>query len=241
MPRFPQQTPSLCCGILYLALTLTSGWALEPPPNEVLGKLGAESYAERIGAQGFLREWALKDPEPAKGWLFQHAVGDPDPEIRKRCTSVLKDLIDQEYLKDGEGYVGIMMMAINQVPIPGEKAPRVGISVNLVVPDSAASKAGLVVGDVIVEAGDQIWKEPFTAVEQFSTWVRGHKPGQKVTLKLLRNGKVIPLDLILGRRPQGAGMLMFGEPPDSETLAREEQAAKDTYFRNWFERRKAGK
>jgi len=62
MPRLPRQIQPLCRGILYWALTLTSGWALEPPPNEVLGKLGSESYTERIGAQGVLREWALKDP-----------------------------------------------------------------------------------------------------------------------------------------------------------------------------------
>jgi hypothetical protein len=62
-----------------------------------------------------------------------------------------------------------------------------------------------------------------------------------VTLKVLRNGKVIPLEVVLGRRPPESGMLMFGEPPDSDTLAREEQAARDAYFRNWFEKRKAGK
>lgn len=241
MPRLPRQPQPFCLGILYWALTLTSGWALEPPPNEVQGKLGSESYSDRMGAQGALREWALRDPEPAKGWLFEHSVGDPDPEIRKRCTAVLKDLIDQEYLKDGEGYIGILMMAIPQVQVPGEKAPRVGITVNLVVPGSAAAKAGLVVGDVIVEAGDQIWNDAVTAVPQFSTWVRSHRPGEKVTIKILKNGKVIPLDLVLGRRPPESGVLMLGELPDSSTLAREEQEAKDAYFREWFENRKAGK
>ncbi len=241
MPRLPRQIHPFCRGILYWALILTSGWSLEPPPNEVMGKLGSESYTDRIGAQGVLREWALKSPEPAKGWLFEHSVGDPDPEIRKRCTSVLKDLIDQEYLQDGEGYFGIRMMAIPQVQVPEMKAPQVGISVILVVPDSAAAKAGLAIGDVIVQAGDQIWNDPLTAVEQCSAWVRGHKPGQKVTIKILRNGKVVPLDLVLGRRPPDSGMFMFGELPDSATLAREDQAAKDAYFRDWFEKRKAGK
>jgi len=225
--------------ILSWILSVSAAAAFDQPDAGLLGRLGSEDFKERMSAQGALLEWARKQPETAKDWLFDHSVNDADPEVRRRYTAVLKELMADEYLKDGEGYVGVMMMAV-QVQVPGDPAPRFGVSVSLVVPDSAAAKAGLVVGDLIVEAGDQSWKDP-GVVDLFSNWVRGHKPGQKVTLKLLRNGKVLSLDLVLGRRPPESGMFMFGEAPDSATLAREAEAAKDAYFRNWFENRKAGK
>lgn len=226
-------------GLLSWVLALVPAMALEPPPDALTARLGSEDYKERMAAQGALIEWARKDPGQAKDWLFGQSVGHADPEIRRRFTAVLKDLIDEEYLKDGEGYVGIMMMPI-KAQVPGVPAERFGVSISLVVPDSAAAKAGLAVGDVIVEAGDQVWKDA-SVVEQFSAWVRGHKPGQKVTLKVMRNGKILEQELVLGRRPPESGMLLFGEPPDSATLAREAQEAKDAYFRNWFEQRKAAK
>ncbi|MEI7927127.1 MAG: hypothetical protein WCH40_01155, partial [Verrucomicrobiales bacterium] len=91
-----------------------------------------------------------------------------------------------------------------------------------------------------VEAGDQVWRD-LMAVENFSTWIRSHKPGQKVTVKVFRNGNLVPMDLVLGRRPPESGMFMFGQLPDSASLANEAELAKDAYFRNWFEARKAGK
>lgn len=237
--RFPSQLSKLCRWGLVWSLALASAHGVEQPSDEVLGHLGSEDFKERMTAQGALLEWARKQPEPAKDWLFRRAIDDANPEMRRRFTAVLKDLVSDEYLRDGEGYVGIRMMTV-QVQVPDDKAQRFGISVSLVVPDSAAAKAGLMLGDVIVEAGDQKWNNP-TADMLFTTWVRGHKPGQKITLKVLRNGKVLSLDLILGRRPPDSDMFMFGEPPDSATLAREAEAAKDAYFQNWFESRKAGR
>lgn len=228
-----------CFRIILSILAVDVGTALEPPSQDLLKHLGSEDFKERTSAQGTLLEWARKQPETAKDWLFGRAVNDGDPEARRRYTAVLRDLVVDDYLKDGEGYVGIMMTAV-QVQVPKDPVQRTGVSVTLVVPDTAAAKAGLVPGDIIVEAGDQVWRD-LMAVEKFSTWVRSHKPGQKVTVQVFRNGNLVPMDLVLGRRPPESGMFMFGQLPDSASLANEAELAKDAYFRNWFEARKAGK
>ena len=235
----PRQLASMSRGFLLGLCCIAAAMAIEEPSEAVLSRLGVEDFKERMSAQAALVEWGRSQPEEAKGWLFSRSVNDVDPEVRRRFTAVLRELVIDDYLKDGEGYAGVMMMAL-QIQIPGDRALRTGLSVSLVMPDSAAAKAGLMVGDVITEAGEQIWHDA-SAVELFTTWVRGHKPGQKVTLKVLRNGNFVPLELVLGRRPPESGMLMLGEPTDKASLAREVEAAKDAYFRNWFENRKAEK
>jgi len=239
MLMFSRGLLTACGGIIFSILAVGVSAALEPPSQDLLKHLGSEDFKERASAQGALLEWARKQPETAKDWLFRRALSDADPEARRRYTAVLRDLVVDDYLKDGEGYVGIMMTAV-QLQVPNDPVQRTGVSVTLVVPDTAGAKAGLVPGDVIVEAGDQVWRD-LMAVENFSTWIRSHKPGQKVTVKVFRNGNLVPMDLVLGRRPPESGMFMFGQLPDSASLANEAELAKDAYFRNWFEARKAGK
>jgi hypothetical protein len=235
----PRQLPLICRGVLFGLCCITAAKAFEEPPEAVLSRLGVEDFKERMSAQGALVEWARAQPLEAKDWLFSRSVNDPSPEVRRRFTAVLRELVIDDFKKDGEGYAGIMMMAL-QIQMPGDPGVRMGLNVSLVIPDSAAAKAGLVVGDVITEAGDQMWHDA-TAVELFTQWVRGHKPGQKIMLKVLRNGNFIPLELVLGRRPPGTGIFMPGELPDKAALERDAEVAKDAYFRNWFENRKAEK
>ncbi|OYV04736.1 MAG: hypothetical protein CFE26_15295 [Verrucomicrobiales bacterium VVV1] len=236
MTTIPPKRRVAIRGGVVLWLMAWTALALEPPAAEMLGRLGSENFKERLTAQASLLEWARKNPAEAKDWLFDRALNDGDPEVRRRYTAVLRELvIDVDYLQDGEGYVGIMM-APAPVMVPGDALARMGIRATLVVPGTAAAASGLVPGDVIVEAGDQSWRD-LTAVDEFSKWIRQHKPGQKVTFKLLRNGKLEPIEVVLGRRPPDSGMFMFGELPDTAALAKEAELAKDAYFRNWFQKR----
>jgi len=104
------------------------------------------------------------------------------------------------------------------------------------VPGSPVAKAGMPIGDVIVGAGDQVWREA-DADMQFQKWIRDHKPGQKVTLKVLRAGQVADVAVTLDRRPADVDrMLPFNEAP--QDLEKLERVEKDAYFRSWLEKRK---
>jgi serine protease DegQ len=74
-----------------------------------------------------------------------------------------------------------------------------GALVQSVVPNSAAAKAGLRPGDVIVEFGGS----PVGSVEDLLAALRRHEPGDRVPAKVSRNGKVITIDVTLSGRAVG--------------------------------------
>ena len=65
-----------------------------------------------------------------------------------------------------------------------------------VVPDSPASTAGLKEGDIILELNG----EKITGNNTLVTVLRNYSPGDKVSLKILRNGKEMSLEATLGER-----------------------------------------
>jgi hypothetical protein len=202
-----------------------------------MGLLGAEDFRTREKAQSEIVDWARLQPEAAMEALYEQSRVSPDPEIRERCLAVLRVLVGDEYLKDGEGYIGIRMQD-EIANIPGDPGPRGVIRVIQVVPGSAAEAAGLKMNDLIAGLNDTIWREASIAFA-FGDRIRQFKPNTKVTLKVLREGKLIDVEVKLGRRP------LFAENPflneSDEDIAAAEKAAREAYFRRWLDQRKARK
>ncbi len=76
---------------------------------------------------------------------------------------------------------------------PGED----GMLITAVVPGSAAAGAGLQPQDVIIKINNQGIRE----VPDFVSRVGSHRPGERLRLLVLRNGKVQRLAIVLGERP----------------------------------------
>ena len=178
-----------------------------------------------------------QQPEAAMDELFRHSRVADDPEVRERCLAVLRELVNDEYLKDGEGYIGIRMLD-EIANVPGDPKPRGVIRVIQVVPDSAAQQAGLQLNDLIAGVGDQIWHEGAVS-PLFSEKIRQLKPNTKIMLKVLRDGNLMDIEVKLGRRPLIADTLFLDER--QVDLEAAERAAKDAYFRRWLERKKSRK
>jgi hypothetical protein len=206
-------------------------------PAGPLADLKSEEFGKREAAQEELLAWARLQPEAVMDELFQQSRVADDPEVRGRCLAVLRKLVDDEYSKDGEGFIGIEMRD-EELVLPGNAKSRGVIRVTRVVRDSAAAKAGLQLNDLILGFDDHVWDEKLISLP-FREQIRQLKPNSKIKLNLMRKGKLLSLPVTLGRRPPMVDNLPFGERVEDPAAV--EQAAKDNYFRHWLERRKAGK
>jgi hypothetical protein len=211
-------------------------WAIELPAGP-LANLKAEAFLKRESAQAELLAWARGHPELAMDELFRYSKVADDPEVRERCLAVLHELVNDEYQKEGEGFIGIRMLE-EIANVPGDPNPRSVIRVLQVMPDTAAQQAGLQPNDLIAGLGDLVWREGGVTL-LFGEKIRQFKPHTKVTLKVLRNGNLMDLEVILGKRPLSANN-PFLDPQQMDPAAAE-KAAKDAYFRRWLERRKSPK
>lgn len=250
--------PLLCAAFL----VFSSGWVLRgeplPPapaepavtiPSELLSKLGSEAFADRVEAEKALLTWARGQAEKAKDLLFEASRSETDPEVRGRCLGVLRVLVDDEYLKDGQGFMGIRMgLAVVQIQVEGENAFRFAIQIDHVEDGSPAQKGGLVMGDFLVAVNDREWTKDDTR-GTITDRIKGFKPGTKVKARVVREGKPMDLTIELGRRPiavDAMGLMPFGAlglggmpVPDQAAVEAAEKQAKEDYFRNWLARKKA--
>ena len=81
--------------------------------------------------------------------------------------------------------------------IPDMGASEVpGLRLGGVTPGSAAEKAGLLTGDIVVELGGV----PVLDLQSYSDALYSHKPGDDVTVVVLRGTNRISVTVTLGRR-----------------------------------------
>jgi len=90
---------------------------------------------------------------------------------------------------------------------PAEDNER-GIVVREVTPASPAAKAGLKSGDRVVKMDDQ----DVTDVEKFLQAVSARKPGDKLNLRIVRDGREQDVAAVLGERPAASDTPFAGLP-----------------------------
>jgi S1-C subfamily serine protease len=86
------------------------------------------------------------------------------------------------------GFIGVQLKA----PDEGK-----GLVIVALVSDGPAEKAGVKVDDVIAEMDGKA----VTDLKAFVEAVRGHKPGDTITLKVLRDGKGQDIKVKVGKPP----------------------------------------
>ena len=78
--------------------------------DKLILDLADGEYRVREKAQSDLLAQARQRPEASKDELFQIAQTSQDPEIRERCLGVLRQLLTDQYMSEGQGFVGIGRM-----------------------------------------------------------------------------------------------------------------------------------
>lgn len=121
-----------------------------------------------------------------------------------KATPIINDLMNREILKEGEqGYLGVTGNDVTTEVSMNYNMP-VGVYINEVVEDGAASKAGIKVGDIITEVND-IAVQSITALREK---VNSYRVGTEISITLMRNTdgeyKEQVVKVTLGKAPKNA-------------------------------------
>lgn len=112
------------------------------------------------------------------------------------------------------GYLGVGMQDVTDDIADALGVPKGrGTLVSRVEPDSAAAKAGIQAGDVIVKVGDR----DVTADQTLSYLVANQAPGARVPLTIVRDNKTINLTVVMGVRPSEEQLAQNSFDPDDNS------------------------
>jgi hypothetical protein len=217
---------------LPLLLAVSSLMGKEPLPGDLLRGLASEDFSERENSQAELLEWSKKNLKSATSGLLKLSDSDEDPEVRKRCMVLLRELSEADYLSDGQGYIGIVM-AEEMLEAGEEGIAPMGIRVLAVMPGTPAEKADLRVGDMIIALDDKGWKG-IDAVTRFSRAIADKKPLVEVKLTVRRGeGEPFGVTLKLGKKPIDDLRAAGGD------LQRIQELARERHFKEWLRKQRA--
>jgi len=102
-----------------------------------------------------------------------------------------------------QGYLSRGWLGIGSQPVripAGQRGGRAhdrGLLIVEVAPESPASRAGLLLGDILVTLGDQTVDDG----EALQALLGGDRVGRPVTVQVIRGGTLVALDVTVGQRP----------------------------------------
>jgi photosystem II stability/assembly factor-like uncharacterized protein len=149
---------------------------------------------------------AIKGPNDLGNMIAEHKAGDKLTLKVKRGDETKEFVVTLEDrpLEPGEGGGRFGQFGQLSPPSPvyvgvyGENAPE-GAKLTQVAPDGPAAKAGLKPGDVLQALG----KEKVSSMTEFMQRIRTRKPGDKVSVLVLRDKETKTVDLTIAERPGG--------------------------------------
>ncbi|MCB1700708.1 MAG: DegQ family serine endoprotease [Halioglobus sp.] len=190
---------------------LAESFGLERPRGALVSQVAKDSPAEKSGLESGDIILAFDGTEIATSSDLPHVVGLVAPESvvpvevmrdRKRMKMKVKvgglDADDSYSLTAGNGTTGGGgRLGVMVETAPQEVLERFGISGGVVVrevlPDSVASEAGILPGDIITLVGST----PIKSTEAFEEAVAGLGGGSSVPLRLIRRGSPLFIGLKL--------------------------------------------
>jgi len=214
------------------------------PRAELIAALAAEDFATREKAEADLWTWAKAHPKEAGHCLWDLSLTAADPEVRARCLNLVRRQVLAERDAQGSGFIGISMQAEMVTPPGGQE--QAAVRVTDLIPLTGAASAGILVGDLILKFQDRklTGQAPNALQDQeeavgfrLSEWVREHKPGETVTLTVLRGDKQLDLKVVLGLYRPGLHSGLLDQSSYEERMRRED----DLYFDAWLESKRSKK
>jgi len=122
-----------------------------------------------------------------------------------RVRQVVREIL--EHGSVGQAWLGISYADLSDPELrralsedfPELKFPSTGMLIMQVLRNSPAAEAGIRPGDVITSVNGR----NVANIEQMQQIMRRMKPGEKVKLRLWREGRTVDIEVVLGVRPEG--------------------------------------
>lgn len=169
--------------------------------NSALAMLGSPSFKEREAATSRLIEIG-----PQAFSRLRTAYDESDElEVRLRIETIVREAYFRFHVFERNGFLGISQ---NRIPVVSDDDERiqpghVGIKVQNVIKDTAAERAELKKGDVIIALdGEPITVSGVQATVVFGESIRVRRPGARLTLTVLRGPNDLEVEVTLGSRPR---------------------------------------
>ncbi len=190
----------------------------DPEPSRTVGHVSAlgrtlRPRGDRRALTGLIQTDAAINPGNSGGPLvnlhgeviginvaiFTLSKGNQGIAFALPMNKANKDIISklQKGLKIERGYVGVRVKELT--PDLAKKLgvkPNSGVLADLVVKGSPADKAGLRRGDVLTGLNHKRLRSGY----QFRVAAESLRPGQKATLDILRGGKPLTLQIVVGKK-----------------------------------------
>ena len=199
--------------------TLADQLELQNSVNEQLKKLDSDAWDDRQKAKKKLLELITKN-KFVLNFFLKEVKKSKDPEIRLSSKEILFEYFKKNiYNPDkGNGFIGIQLSPAGSVKIKNQL--YFPIRVVFPIKGFPGAKAGLKANDLILQIDDQKCTSDF-GLNEFVAYITTKAPGEKVTLKLLSNMKVISKEVTLAKRPED----------QMETLPKKSAA---NLFKEWY-------
>ncbi|NCG26649.1 MAG: PDZ domain-containing protein [Verrucomicrobiales bacterium] len=176
--------------------------------DQLFNQLGSDRYEIRQNAHDQILEEGKKNKESILNRSLDIYLKATDPEIRYRLRSAMFGIVSGNLRP--EGFIGIRMMDSPMRIINGGAVENIrAVQILSVVPNSAASKAGLKPGDRITHLDGKAFKFQSPAYVELSKYIRAKESGENVKLNIsrvkpgLNNREKIEVAIKLGSRPEG--------------------------------------
>ncbi len=207
----------------------------QPPPrssspenqltiDQLIDALGSPDYGERQQATEILKakEKSFTD-ELTRLYRLEH-----DHEIRLRLVEVAEYIFLKQALPAMGGFMGIQLKAVDGDGIPGLGEGRVAVRVESVLPDTAAERAKLKIGDLILAVDGEEVPVSSGNTRPFIKLIGSKPPGTQLEFQVLRGDALFTTRMTLGVKPL-TGMSRIFLTPDQGKALREA----GTEFTRW--------
>ena len=165
--------------------------------DQLIDALGSPDYDERQQATDILKAKKKSFTDE----LIRLYRLESDHEIRLRLVEVAEHIFLKQALQAMGGFMGIQLSAVGGVDVAALGVGRVAVRADRVLPDTAAERAKLKAGDLILTVDGEEVPVSRGDPRGFIELIGSKPPGTELKFQVLRGDELFTTRMVLGVKP----------------------------------------